>query len=271
VQRCPYNQNHRWDYGDIWFTLGNPKIYTIPKLLININPSIRFVVPTSLESQYQTLLLGLTGTLGVSRDFWGDKFTLGYSFGFTKNFHRYTTPQGQNDSLNGDSQVGYANNYDVSNAISPGDALNPFNQTSAGARNTSYGFTHIFSASLNPNDKWSITVLYILTDAFHYPTPDTFPVNGQDYNTYNSGMAVAANSGTEILKTGHVDNQWFWATVGYQALDWLNLSVALITISPQRFPDGSLRQPFISTNYDAFSQLSFGATVSLEKAAARLF
>jgi len=101
--------------------------------------------------------------------------------------------------------------------------------------------------------------------------PDTISYNGQDHNTYQTGMTVAGNSGSNILQVAHRDAQWFWLTASYQINDWLGASIALITISPQRKPDGSLRQPFISTDYNAFSQVSFGLTLSIEKAAAKLF
>lgn len=272
VKRCDYPQNHRWDPGDIWLTISNARIVTIPKVGINISPSIRFVLPTSKQSQYQTLQLGLTGGLRADRSFFGDKFGLSYTLLATKNFHRFTSPVGQETSFGtADPQIGYSENYHLSNALAPGGGADPFNATSF-SRNSSYGFTHIFGIDINPTDKLSFSILYILVDNFRYPWPDndTITVNGQPHDLQEAGQKVAANSGSNVLRQGHADSQIFWATVGYQALDWLNVSLSLITASPQRHPDGTPRQPFLSVDYNAFSQVSFGATVSLEKAAAKL-
>lgn len=270
IKRCDYPQYHRWDPGDIWLSVSNARIVTIPGVGIGLSPSMRFVLPTSKQSQYQTLLLGLTGGLRADRSFFDGKFGLNYTLLATKNFHRYTSPVAVAAETQGDTLVGYSPNYHLSDAISPGGP-EPFNLTSF-ARNSSYGFTHIFGIDVEPIDKLSISVLYILVDNFRYPYSDndTILVNGQPHDLQKTGQQVAANSGSNVLQQAHSDSQIFWATVGYQALDWLNVSLSLITASPQRHPDGTLRQPFLSFDYNAFSQVSFGFAVSLEKVAAKL-
>jgi hypothetical protein len=175
-----------------------------------------------------------------------------------------------NTSESGDGVVGYSPNYFFSNSIDPNDP-NPFNATGIG-RNSSYSFQHIFNVEVHPTEKLTISVLYILNDAFRYPVPDTWtdPNTGMTYNTYETGMAVAGNSGSNILRTGHSDTQILWASIGYDLTDWMDVSLAWINASPQRKPDGSLRQPFFGTDYNAFSQLNFGFNFVIERLGSKL-
>ena len=114
------------------------------------------------------------------------------------------------------------------------------------------------------------TDYYIHAHWFHGKLLFAFVVIGLHHVIGARARRLAQNSGSNVLRQGHADSQIFWATVSYQALDWLGVSLSLITASPQRHPDGTPRQPFLSVDYNAFSQVSFGATVSLEKAAAKL-
>ena len=274
VKRCEYGHNYRWDYGDILLTLRAPRIYTIPKALIHLNAAIAGTIPTSLESRYQTLRFALTPSLGVNRSFLSDKITVGYSFAFTKYFQDFTTPGLSKDgaALNNDLGLqGYGNVDISSNMVSY--LADPSHEGTLGQRNANYGFRHIFSFDYAPLEKLTFSLIYILTDAFAYGVPCVLPTYGNvgNVDTCTNGDKVAANSGTNVLQVAHRDSQWFWATAGYQALDWLNVSIALITISPQRHPDGSLRQPFLSTDYAAYSTVSAGVTVSLDKAAAKIW
>ena len=145
---------------------------------------------------------------------WHDRFDIGYSFGFNKNFHRWTSPVGQDWAPDiGTGTVGYSPNYFVANSIIPNDP-NPFNSTGIG-RNASYSFQHIFNVDVRPLERLGVSVLYILSDAFKYTVPDTWtdPKTGITYNTYTAGTDVASNSGSNILRTGHADTQIFWATL----------------------------------------------------------
>ena len=257
VQRCNTNQVHRWDYGDVWLTLRNPKIYTIPKLLVNISPSVRVVIPASLQSRKNTLMLGTTTSVGLSRAFLGDKVTIGYSAGLTLNAFGSKTPVYTPGNEN--------------NGVSVIDRSGgPFIEA-AGGSNSPWGVIQVASIDYAPLEKLSFSLLYIYINSHTYALSDNATYAGYDVNTYDNGMAVAGNSGSNIQRSVAKDSQWFWATAGYQALDWLNLSVSLITISPARKPDGTLRQPFLSTDYNAFSSINVGASVSIEKVAAKLF
>ncbi len=272
VNRCQYDSAYRTDQGDIWLTVKNPKIVTIPYAQININPSIRFVLPASAESRYQTMYFSMSPAIGANRSFFDGKLTVGYSFLFTKYFNQYTTPgQATDGAPLRDTLV--SNNLQFAD-IAPTNAnflTDPSHVGTIGGYNPNYGFMHIFAVDVAPTDKLSISALYLLIDTFAYAAQCQYTVNGQPYDLCTAGDQVAQNSGSNILRVGHKDSQVLWITVGYQVLDWLNINAAWINWAPQRKPDGSLRQPFISTNYDAFTSISLGATVTIEKAAAKIF
>ncbi len=252
--------------------MKNPKIITIPYALININPGLSLVLPTSAESQYATLRAAPGASLGATRSFLDGKLTIGYSFWFTKYFQQYTTPGVRTDGPQLQQQVvaaGYE--YTDVESTTANFLADPAHVGTIGGYNPNYSFRHTFSVDINPIEKLSISALYILIDAFAYAAPCQTTINGVPYDLCNAGDAVAANSGSNILRVGHKDSQIFWLTVGYDVFDWLNVNIAWINSSPQRKPDGSLRQPFISTDYDAFTTINLGASISIEKAAAKLF
>ena len=94
--------------------------------------------------------------------------------------------------------------------------------------------SHTFSGGIQLNDKWSIDVLYVLIDSFTYGHRcDDSNVNGrQPYDTCAAGDAVAAQLGRVAGARRASRPQVFWATLGYQPLDWLGLSLAWINWAP---------------------------------------
>ena len=281
VQRCNYGNNpDRTDYSDVLLSLSNPSIATIPKLGININPSITLTLPASAQSQLATLQAGLGFGLGLNRSFLGGKVNLAYVVGFTKYFHRYTTANYSNGSTSNANGSLSTNNPNVDlSQVASNDAnflADPGRDTSVGGYNSSYALRQIFLLSINPTERLGISALYIMSDAWAYPIDSSCltTLNGQVQDLCAAGQQVAQGSGASIVTNGSAHKrgqQIFWLTVGYQLLDWLNVNVAWYTGSLRTFDDGSPRQPFISTNYDAFTSVSLGATITLEKLAAKAF
>ena len=273
VGYCNPNANkRRADYSDLWLTLRSPHVYTIPKIDVAVSPAFRVVLPTSLESQYQTLVMSITPTLAVSRTFWHDRIRLGYAFGFTKNFHRETSPElnpgsggmatteGGNLS-DGPFGAGLSNFY-----------LDPSREGTIGGYNVSYSYIHTISGGIQISDKWSFDVLYLVIDSFTYDhscATSNVSIDGVQYDTCTAGDRVAANSGATIARPSHRDSQVLWATIGYQPLDWLGISLAWINWAPLQRYDSSYRQGIISTNYDEFTTVQLAATVTIDKLAAR--
>ncbi|MGZ3443582.1 MAG: hypothetical protein ACXVDD_28865, partial [Polyangia bacterium] len=268
----PSSNTRRADYSDVWLTLRSPRIYTIPKINVYLNPALRVILPTSVESRFQTLVMSLTPSIALGRTFWRDKLRVGYGFGFTKNFHQYTSSQltpiaggpattaGGNLS-DGPYGAGLSNFY-----------LDPSRDGTIGGYNVNYSLSHTISGGIQLSDKWSIDVLYVIIDSFTYDhscATSNVMANGSPYDTCSAGDRVAANSGASLARPSHRDSQVFWATLGYQPLDWLGLSLAWINWAPLQRLDSSYRQGIISTNYDAFTTIQLAATVTVDKLAAR--
>lgn len=269
VNRCKYAHDYRWDYSDVWLTLAVPGVYTVPVLGITLSPSIRGVIPASLQSRFHTMRFSLTPSLALSRSFWHDRISLGYSFAFTKYFHKYTTAGFKNGEPLEDGSI--SNGLSVGNVELANWLLDPSRSGAIRGYNPNYSFLHVFSLGIAPVKKLSISVLYILSNTFAYAAQCMSNYNGEVTDLCANGDVVAANSGTGISRVGKRDAQGFWLAVGYQALDWLNVSASMVTYSPLRHPDNTPRQPFISFDYNAFTMVSFGATVTLEKLAEKAF
>ncbi len=261
----PAGNDRRADYSDVWLTFKLPKVYTIPKLAVSISPSLRFVLPTSQESRYQTLQIAMTPSVSLSRNFWKDRIHVGYGLGFTKNFH--SQPIGQIDPQTGGlAGTTGGNSFDGTVGTSISNFYNdPSRVGSVGGYNVNYQVTQSFSGGIVFNDKWSFDILYLLLNAYTYDPGCNYAVNGQSYDLCQSGNAVAANSGSSLNRDTKGPNQVFWATLGYQPLDWLGVSLALITFSPTYKPDSTYRQGIISTDYNAFSTVNLSATVTIDK------
>lgn len=265
----PKPNNRRADYSDVFLTLRNPRIYTIPKIDVAINPSLRVVLPASAESQYATLIMSVQPSISVGRSFWKDRIRAGYGFGFTKYFHRYAAPQLNPASGGQAASVGGNYNDGAFGAGLSNFYADPTRVGTIGGYNASYALTHTISGGYQISEKWSVDVLYLIIDAFTYDHSCTLQVNGVSYSTCAAGDAVAANSGASLSRPGHRDSQVFWATLAYQPLDWLGLSLAWINWAPLQKPDSSYRQGLISTDYNAFTTIQLGATITVDKLAAR--
>src|SRR5262249_23628588 len=112
-------------------------------------------------------------------------------------------------------------------------------------------------------------------DAFTYDhscaTSNVTTTDGVPYDTCTAGDRVAANSGASLARPSHRDSQVFWATLSYQPLDWLGISLAWINWAPMQYLNRKYRQGIISTDYNAFTTIQLGATITVDKLAARLW
>ena len=213
----------------------------------------------------------LVGEIPANKKRSAQRKILGYSIAATKNVHKYTAPNfqcGADDLLGGSY---FTPGYLDSNVATRTDTYAPY--LTGGKLNPSWGVNHIFTVDVTPIDKLGISLIYVMSQAFPYPANCNSGMNIQGYtdNSCAGGMAVAASQSSGISTDSQRVNQIFWLTVGYQVLDWLNISAALITATPQKAENNSLRQPFLSFDYNAFSTVSLGATVSIDKVAAKLF
>ncbi len=268
VRRCQYSSDYRWDYGDVRLTLSNPDLISLP-LGIHFDPAVRAIVPVSLESRYATLVTSATALLGFSRAFLGDSLTASYTFGATKHFHRYTTA--------GESQGGALPDALVTSGYGAADVqsttanflADPSRLGTLGDLNPSFGFLHYFEIDYS-RGRFNFSALYILIDTFSYAArcgPGQYGGVTTD-PCANAGAVARGANGVGAAGRAIRDEQVLWLTAGFQLEDWIALSLSWINWAPLRFADNSYRQPFISTNYDAFTTVNLGFTISATKAAA---
>jgi hypothetical protein len=274
----PIGNDRRTDYSDLWLTLRAPRVVTIPKLGLPINPSLRVILPTSEQSRFQTLIMAVAIGVGTGRalPFWKDRIRLGYSFLFNKNFHQSPSPifrsSPQSNSFQGPGSITNGSNpYDYSGTAS----ANYFVGGREGAISNSndYSFLNIFSGGIQFHEKVSFDAFYIISSGIRYGQDCTGAVNvqGQDINLCQTGDAVAGASGTFLSRPGFSHTQVLWVTLSYQVLDYLGLSLAWINSAPLTYRNGTYRQGVVSVDYDAFSSLSISATLSIDGVANKLW
>jgi hypothetical protein len=256
----------------VWLTVRNPNIYTIPGVTVAVNPSVRFILPTSAESQYQSLVLAVVPGVNLSRAFWHERIHSSLGVSFTKNFDQYSTPALTPDT-SGQAAAQGGNPYDGLTGVGLSNFFSdPSRVGSVGGFNVSYTWTGSVDIGYDFNDKLSFDVLYLYVYAQPFGhSCDVTVVGGQAVNTCQTGDAVAGSEGTSVDRPGHHDTEIFWATVSYKLEDWLSLNLAWINWAPALYPDSTFRQPFVSNNYDAFTTVQLSATVSFDKLAARKF
>jgi hypothetical protein len=267
VSYCnPASATRRADYSDFWLTLRAPSVYkySIPEYSFAINPAIRGVFPTSMESRFATLIAAVTPSIGMTHTFWKGRLHGGFSFGVTKNFHKQSTVT-YTSSTNGTVTTNGGNPYD--GALSSGLSnfyADPSRQASFGGLNTNFALLSIISGGVQFNDKWSFDALYIVSNAYPYSQDCIQQVQGYSVDLCGNGNAVAASSGSALWRPGRRDNQTFWATLNYQPWEWIGFSVAWINSAPMWKPDSTYRQGIISTDYNAYTTVSFGTSISID-------
>jgi hypothetical protein len=270
VRRCnPEAAGRRTDYSDVWLTAGLPRTTIVPRAGLDLSSSLRLVLPVSAQSRFATLRFGLTATGALSRGFFGDKLRLFYTLGLTKNFHAYSTPGldpgpgGSAGDVGGNPSGGLAGTG-ISNLY--GDPT----RVGQGGFNTSFSLANSLSAHLDLSDRWSGDILYLWTDGFTYGHRcATVEVTGMVVDSCQTGAAVAGDSGSGVSARGHKRAQVFWVTASYAFRPWLSFAVAWVNWAPREKPDTSYRQPFISTDYNAFTSVMLSATTSIEEIAKR--
>jgi hypothetical protein len=266
----PQSNDYRTGYSDIWMTFRNPRIYTIPKLGININPSVRMFFPVSQESRYQTLQFALSPILSLSRSFWKDRLNFALGVIYTKNFHRYTSPQLSPEGGTTATQGG--NPYDGIMGAGLSNMYNDPSRTGTlSGYNVSQSLLYIINGGISFNDQWSFDALYLIRNSFLYDNSCVTEMHGYTINTCDTGNAVAGSSGSYLERPGVRDAQILWLTLAYQPTDWVGLNLMWINWAPLTKPDGSFRQGIISTDYNAFTTLSLGVTFSIDRIANRIW
>jgi hypothetical protein len=263
--------DRRADYSDLWLNFRLPRLYTIPKAAIAVSPALRIILPTSAQSRYQTLIMGFTPSLSFTRSFWRNRINAGVGVSYTKNIHNSVVPQ-INPQTGGAAGTSGENAYDgaVGTSISNFYA-DPTRVSSVGGFNVSQQVAETVSGSILLYKNLTLDALYILIQPFTYVEGNycNYAVNGTPYDICAAGNSVASASGSYLSRGTKGMTQVLWLTLGYQAMDWLNVNLAWINWAPTYHPDGSYRQGIISTDYNAFTTVQLGMTVTIDKLASR--
>jgi hypothetical protein len=232
-----YQYEGRW--SDTSLSLGHGSVATIPGADINVSVNGSLSLPTSAYSQQSRLYTAMRVGTGLSRSF--GSFSTSYSFGVSKNFHRYTTSvqrldnaaeadrfarDGGNERLAGDLvalETGILPEWGISHSIGLG-----------------YRFDFGLSASLGWSfaDSWSYADETI-TDEDEFTAPDA--VSGRGHSQSMSGSIG----------------------LSYAFLDHYSVSASMSTGGPPKTADNDrVRFPFFDTQSGNLQYTSLGLALS---------
>ena len=251
VPRRVSGNSKRINYSDISVGLSHAKLATLPAK-IKLSGAMRWVLPTSVSSQAVELYTMWNTKLSAKKTFLaGDKLSLGYSLGFTKFFHKYTT-----------AGINHAGGSDIvfGEAVTPAEFIN-----NGGGRLTEFGFSNGVNVGYQATPKLSASLSYAINSSFTYAISNcniTLP----DGTQYDTCRATATNTVSNPSSgRGARDSQVFSVGVGYDLKDWVSLGLTLTTAEPLRSLDGhSLRQPFFSTDRNGFTSVGASASFQLD-------
>lgn len=267
VRRCnPPTAGRRADYSDVWLTLRWPRAYVIPKINVGINPSLRFIFPSSLQSQFNTMQVSITPALGLGGSWLKGKVRAGYQLSVNKFVHKYSTPGATPSAGEASAQGG--NPWEAINGVGISNFyLDPSRAGTYGTYNPNFSVLQTFSAGFQFHPKVGLDIFYIYVMTYPLQSSCLVDVQGQLIDTCRGGQAVASNSNSEVERQARRDSQVLWISLSYQALDWMGLSLSWINFAPAQKRDSSFRQGFISTNYDAFTTVQLGVTFTVDEIA----
>ncbi|MBS2027551.1 MAG: hypothetical protein JST54_06590 [Deltaproteobacteria bacterium] len=266
---CQGGGDRRLDYSDIGLKVSD-NLYTVPVALIEVKGSLGSALPVSAESQATGFITSLQPGIGLSRSFLNKKISIDYSFGYTKYFYSHDVPV--SDTALNETSIPVNPQLGANALSSTNGALDQF-AVGQGGFVPSYGIADAISVTYAPNEKFSFLARYVIADTFKRAAPNcNFYYGGAIGNVdlCSNDAAVASNAGATVLQHGDLGSQQFWLTADYQPFDYLDVSAALITVSPQRHPDGSWQQPFITTDYRNYSSFNLSVTLTTEALAAKL-
>ncbi|MDW8280525.1 MAG: hypothetical protein RMK29_02365 [Myxococcales bacterium] len=282
LPRCDWGRgSRRVDYSDLTLILANPRIYTIPRLEVRIDPSVILTLPVSAQSRLATLILQGVLQLGVARSFWKGRLDVGYTYGLGKGFFRYATGGVVYDSRGADVPFaqdvlarGLSNFY----ADAGGGAI--LCQGFERCRNPTLFMQHTFRATVSVLEPLSITVIYRIGNTYFRN-----PAGCSETLSFDHGPPLATCGEGAAIQTPSsfwTDNQLLWAMVNYQPLPWLGISLSYITAAPlwqyarstpdetlpdaeaQFAPTRSYRQGIISVDANDFTSISLSLDVTVD-------
>lgn len=242
----------RVDYSDLWLTIMNTSLYTIPKAKINIDAALRLTLPTSLQSRnkglrtYTMLYAGLTRGFRFPHNL---NLFAGYGFYWVHYFWKNDVPE-------------IHDNY---------DSWDVDNTEVSGSDDLDY-----VASGYNPHDAVynSLWVNFNFLKKFNFYIDYTYmwvaPYQPDEYCEVDLGNGLTTNACEntyELRGYGRPqpwemrNSQMFTMSLSYDPLPYLKVAAGFTTVAPELKPNSQdYQQAFLVTNYNRYSMFMFNLT-----------
>ncbi len=211
--------DRRWVPLDMWVWLSAGNLFTEKHTGIRLSGQFRLVLPSSYESIYSNLALGMALGLSLSKNFKLPKdvgISLSLGAVVTKNFHTHIYRGKGPDDTSGCR--GLSNPSATGTAAIGEMATVSTTDTCGGTLNTSHSVVSSGSIGLSWK-KLSIGVTLIFINAWKYAFPK---------DQFTADHAVAR---------GQVDSTWGLISLGYDINDHFSLSLGMSSSQPAKTAD----------------------------------
>ncbi len=250
------NSASEFRWGDIGLSAGWAG-YTFDSIGLTIAPELGFTLPTSQVSQYTTLVLGTSASVGLSKTFF-DRLGLSLSFTGGKDFHRFNGPVLDPEKLEADEANAELSPeaviYREGGSEDVGRGL-----VAVGGLNTEYYFVVGAGASIPVWDKLRFSAGYSLETYWTYGGLDA---EHPEYGDVTPGLdddGINDNRGVAQLVRGSV-GLGYPVTLGDVGLAFgLGLSTAQY---PKTDDNRSFRFPFWNFSGAATNASAISASVT---------
>ncbi len=234
----------RWE--DIWLDLVYSPAYTERWSQISFSPSLRLVIPTSLEARAQSLYLGVGPGFGLKRSIrlpWHMSLDLSYGFRYIKNINRYRTVQFDAPTI---AACGGSGEGSCGQFLHTGELV------------PSHDFLNSLQADLDITRKLKASVMVLFRNQLLYGvTPGTVALAGGE--TVTVGEDPRNNVGQRAFI-------WYLIEASYEIHPVVTLGLAVSTLNPQLSPDSSYYTPF----FNRYTEIGLNTTIALDQIVARV-
>jgi hypothetical protein len=206
---------------DSWLVLNARNLYTEARSKIRLAGALRAILPTSFESRYQHMIVGLSAGLNLNRGFEfgqpdpaGKKWQIDVSLGSTATkFIQTSKYRGEypGDTTNCRLSPGNFTSGQVGAATDLGAAAG--SDHCGGPLNANYSFTTAANATLTRR-RVSLSMTLIVINQFQYSVPldQQFAVHG--------------------VQTGRTDSTWGLISLGYDVTDHFAIAIGMSSYQP---------------------------------------
>lgn len=188
--------------SDTALALNHMRLFTIPGVGINVRGGVSLNFPTSLQSQYRTLLMSAKGGLSMSKVI-GPVY-LAYGVSFYKNINEYTSPVVDKSKVGEHVILAHFN----------GNEQLTTDLVSTGGNNTSFGLSNQVVVSWNITDSLSLAALYGINHSWTYNVYEDDELAG----AYADGGRGMRDSQMGIVDISYMVNRYLSLSLGSQTM-----------------------------------------------------